>query len=276
MSVFDNVAFPLVYGYRKMPMREVKERVMRTLSLVELEGLENRPAPLLSGGQQQRVALARALVYEAKLLLLDEPLSNLDAKLREEMRVELVRLVKELQLTAVYVTHDQLEALIMSDRIALMHEGRIVEEGSPRDIYLSPQNIFTASFIGNINLLEGKVLGSVVEEPWGSCLLVETVVGRLLCAGGRESKEGDECLVAWRPEAVELYPERPRFSHNVLEGVLKFAGFRGDSVEVIVRSESQPFRVNVSSFILSNVGDRVFLYLAPERSIVIPKGSLSK
>jgi len=126
LTVFENVAFPLLYGNFKLPKSEVKRAVRRALESVQLQGLEDRPAPLLSGGQQQRVALARALVYEPKVLLLDEPLSNLDAKLRTEMRVEIRELVKRLTITSVYVTHDQEEALVLSDRIAVMHAGNLV------------------------------------------------------------------------------------------------------------------------------------------------------
>ncbi|HUK40295.1 MAG TPA: ABC transporter ATP-binding protein, partial [Candidatus Acidoferrales bacterium] len=140
MTVFENVAFPLLHGRRRVPRSVVHERVMKALQLVQLSGLENRPAPFLSGGQQQRVALARAIVGEPKVLLLDEPLSNLDAKLREEMRFELRDLVLRLHTTTLYVTHDQIEALSMSDHIAVMNSGKIVQEGTPREIYLTPKD----------------------------------------------------------------------------------------------------------------------------------------
>src|SRR5438270_9394683 len=138
MTVFDNVAFPLVHGVRKQPRKTVEEKVMRALSLVQLDTLARRPAPMLSGGQQQRVALARAIASEPALLLLDEPLSNLDARLREDMRHEIKSLVRGLGTTTLYVTHDQLEALSMSDRVALVNDGTIVQEGAPGDVYLRP------------------------------------------------------------------------------------------------------------------------------------------
>jgi iron(III) transport system ATP-binding protein len=132
MTVYENVAYPLIHGRRKMSRQTVHERVINVLKLVELEAFASRSAPFLSGGQQQRVALARALVDEPKVLLLDEPLSNLDAKLREGMRLELRRLIKRLNITTLFVTHDQIEALSMSDRVAVMLNGRIVQEGTPR------------------------------------------------------------------------------------------------------------------------------------------------
>jgi ABC-type Fe3+/spermidine/putrescine transport system ATPase subunit len=136
MTVFDNIAFPLLHGSHNVPKNQVRDRVMRVLSLVQLQGLADRPAPDLSGGQQQRVALARAIAKEPQVLLLDEPLSNLDAKLREDMRHEIKDLVRRLATTTLYVTHDQLEALSMSDTVALMKDGVVVQEGNPRDLYL--------------------------------------------------------------------------------------------------------------------------------------------
>src|SRR5437764_9623603 len=170
MTVFDNVAFPLVHGAHKQPRKTVEEKVMRALSLVQLEHVASRPAPMLSGGQQQRVALARAIASEPAVLLLDEPLSNLDAKLREDMRQEIKTLVRRLHTTTLYVTHDQLEALSMSDRVALLNDGVIVQEGAPRDVYLHPADAFAANFLGRTNLLEGSVadvIAGTVQTRWG-------------------------------------------------------------------------------------------------------------
>ena len=155
MNVFDNVAYPL--QTRKMPKDEIRARVAKVLEFVQLEGFEKRPATKLSGGQQQRVALARALVAEPKVILFDEPLSNLDAKLREETRKELRSFLTELQITAVYVTHDRIEALALSDRIAVMRAGRIVEIGDPKKIYFNSGHQFVADFIGRANLIKGRV-----------------------------------------------------------------------------------------------------------------------
>src|SRR2546422_4589811 len=146
MTVFENAAFPLQVGKKRSPRKQIQERVMRVLKVVALEEMAERQATDLSGGQQQRLALARALVLEPPLLLLDEPLSNLDAKLREEMRFELKRLQRELGITGIYVTHDQVEALAMSNRVAVMRDGRIEQVGAPRAVYESPSSRFVADF----------------------------------------------------------------------------------------------------------------------------------
>src|SRR5205823_12558032 len=146
MNVFENVAFPLRVSERPPSRDETRRMVTEALALVGLEGLEDRPAPQLSGGQQQRLALARALVRKPKLLLLDEPLSNLDAKLRQRMRIELRELQRRLRITTIYVTHDQAEALFLSHRVAVMQNGRIAQEGRPRDLYASPSSGFVADF----------------------------------------------------------------------------------------------------------------------------------
>src|SRR5438067_7033773 len=155
MNVFQNVAFPL--EVRKLGKRDIREKVMRVLQAVQLDHLVDREATKLSGGQQQRLALARALVVEPQLLLLDEPLSNLDAKLRDRMRTELKRLQRELNLTTIYVTHDQSEALALSHEIAVMNEGRVVQIGTPREIYETPKNQFVADFVGSTNFIGGTV-----------------------------------------------------------------------------------------------------------------------
>jgi iron(III) transport system ATP-binding protein len=184
MTVYQNVALPLERGNFKIRYSEVKERVFNALRLMQLDGLENRPAPLLSGGQQQRVALARALVYEPKILLLDEPLSNLDAKLRADMRFEIREIVKRLAITAIYVTHDQDEALVLSDRIAVVRQGRIIQIGSARDVYVNPANSFVAGFIGEPNLLPATINADscnngsgVANGPFGTLLAGKTCCG---------------------------------------------------------------------------------------------------
>src|SRR5438309_9030201 len=172
MNVFQNVAFPL--EVRKLPRKEIRERVMRVLTAVQLVHLVDREATKLSGGQQQRLALARALVMEPLLLLLDEPLSNLDAKLRDAMRTELKRLQRELSLTTVYVTHDQSEALALSHEIAVMNDGFVVQVGTPRQIYEQPHNQFVADFVGTTNFI-----GGIVASVEGSRCVVASAVGEI-------------------------------------------------------------------------------------------------
>ena len=173
MNVFQNVAFPL--EVRKLGKREIQDKVMRVLAAVQLDHLVDREATKLSGGQQQRLALARALVMEPQLLLLDEPLSNLDAKLRDAMRTELKRLQREFNLTTVYVTHDQTEALALSHEIAVMSDGFIVQIGTPRQIYEQPTNQFVADFVGQTNFVGGTV---TAVDGAGRCR-VKTAIGEL-------------------------------------------------------------------------------------------------
>lgn len=200
MTVYKNVAFPLIHGNRKVPRKEVRERVMKALAMVQLEQMADRPAPMLSGGQQQRVALARALVYEPKILLLDEPLSNLDAKLRVEMRVEIQHIIKRLGLTGLYVTHDQEEAMAISDRIAVMHDGVILQESVPHEIYANPANVFVAGFIGKSNFIDGSV-----TEVTQDTLQITSDSIVLTCRRGvlgGKVRLGDRVDIAIRPEDV--------------------------------------------------------------------------
>ncbi len=196
MKVFDNVAFPLTNGKRRPPRSQVRGRVMGALELVQLSGLADRPVPFLSGGQQQRVALARALAVEPKVLLMDEPLSNLDARLREEVRDEIRSLAKKLGITVLYVTHDQVEAMALADRIAVMSGGRILQIGAPQDLYDFPSNRTVGAFLGSMNEFEGTIQNN-------GC--VRTDVGPLQCAVPNGA--GAEVIVAIRPEDISLSQE---------------------------------------------------------------------
>ena len=199
-NVFDNVAYGL--KLRKVPKEEIKERVMKILDLVELTGMEGRMTNQLSGGQQQRVALARALVIEPSVLLFDEPLSNLDAKLRVSMRTEIRRIQQEVGITAIYVTHDQSEAMALSDNIIIMSKGVVAQMGTPQEIYYHPKNEFVADFIGEANFLRGKMI-----DRKGKYVVLD-VEGNDLCVPGRDDmKLGEEYTVVLRPEAATLADE---------------------------------------------------------------------
>ena len=265
MTVFDNVAFPLVHGRESMRKAQVEGRVKSALSLVRLEEFAQRPAPFLSGGQQQRVALARALVQEPKLLLLDEPLSNLDAKLREEMRLELRQLVKRLCITTIYVTHDQVEALSMSDRIALLLDGLIVQEGAPREISGSPKNTFVAGFIGKINFMQGRVLNAGANGEAGK---VETAIGTLRCH--TKSRTGEDVLLAIRPENISVRKERVD-QENDLEAVVELSAFMGDCVECVMRVRGETLRAKLNATDEITAQGPVYLHIAPQHCIVMPK-----
>jgi len=235
MTVFENVAFPLrVAKDRRYGRGEIDRRVDEALDTVELLALKSRSATRLSGGQQQRVALARAIVRKPRLLLLDEPLSNLDAALREEMRKELKKLQAQIGVTTVYVTHDQAEALEMSDHIAVMQQGRIVQLASPRDIYRNPSNAFVAGFVGSTNWLSGMARGD------GSGMVVNLANSQssIWCIQRKVELEGRDVLVSVRPETITLrdvhstVPDRT----NRLMGRVSFAGFSGGSMRYQVNS----------------------------------------
>ena len=200
MTVFENVAYGL--KVRRLPRREIKKRVSEVLSLVGLQGLEDRGVGQLSGGQQQRVALCRAIVIQPKVLLFDEPLSNLDAKLRKGTREQIRRIQKELGITSLYVTHDQAEAMSISDRIAIMNAGRLQQLGTAEETYARPANRFVADFIGEANFLTAKILTAESDRVRILLLGQEMDVAQ----SGTEFKPGEEVDVVVRPEAVDIVP----------------------------------------------------------------------
>ncbi|HEY3168961.1 MAG TPA: ABC transporter ATP-binding protein, partial [Candidatus Binatia bacterium] len=222
MTVFNNVAFPL--KQQKVRKNEREQLVMEALALVQMKDLAHRPAPYLSGGQQQRVALARALVSKPQVLLLDEPLSNLDAKLREELRLEIKELLQRVGITAVYVTHDQAEALAMSDRVAVMFGGKILQEASPRELYLQPNARFVAQFIGQVNFFEGMVL----ESSRNGLGMVKTPQGEFRCVLPAVIQSGAKALVAIRPESFLVSTEMRGNAANLLRGKVEKSVFLGD------------------------------------------------
>jgi spermidine/putrescine ABC transporter ATP-binding subunit len=229
LTVFENVAFAL--KMRKLPAAHIAERVARALELIRLEGLGGRYPHQLSGGQQQRVALARALVFEPSLLLMDEPLGALDRKLRETMQLELKRLQRTLALTVIYVTHDQEEALTMSDRIAVMNRGRIEQVASPEELYERPRTPFVADFLGESNSLGGSVV-----RANGSQLVVRTSRGlEVVASRGGELSAGREVRLAIRPGQIVLLGPGDA-SDNVVEAVIEEVVYLGDALRCLVRS----------------------------------------
>ncbi len=269
MNVFQNAAFPLEVGPKKLGRKKIEEKVMRVLAAVALEEFAGREATKLSGGQQQRLALARALVMEPQLLLLDEPLSNLDAKLRERMRFELRRLQRELKVTTVYVTHDQGEALALSHSIAVMNEGRIVQIGSPRDIYERPRSRFVADFVGTTNFLDATVLA--VEEGEGR-YRVESGIAALSVRSDWRLRAGELVVISVRPEDIELSERRGEGTviRNVCEGVVDARVFLGEHLGFQVRVGEQFLLVRAHPSMSTRVGDKVFLAVDPDKCVAIP------
>ena len=267
MTVFENVAFPLRVRSRKQrpSKREISERVERVLETMELLQYADRHATKLSGGQQQRLALARAIVVEPSLLLLDEPLSNLDAKLRESLRFELKRLQRELGITSIYVTHDQIEALSLSSSIAVMRAGEVVQLGKPRDIYENPQNKFVAEFIGTSNFIDGTV-----KARNGDRYVVETLDGRLTLDAVLDVSPGTEIVVSIRPEAVMLTTERPLDALNVWEGNVTTRAFLGDAVDHVVSVGKRDIRARCLPHISHAPGTTVYMQMDPAKLALVP------
>jgi iron(III) transport system ATP-binding protein len=270
MSVFDNVAFPLQVRKRteRPGKAEIAERVGRVLEVMELGHLADRQATKLSGGQQQRLALARALVTEPPLLLLDEPLSNLDAKLRESLRFELKRLQREMGITSIYVTHDQVEALALSSQIAVMREGEVVQLGKPREIYTNPNSRFVAEFIGTSNFLNGTV-----SAADGDCVTVDTTEGALLVRSSSAVPIGSEAIVSARPEAVEISTASAGGRvPNEWTGEVVTRAFLGDSVDHVVKVGKFEVRNRSNPNLSLEPGTRVYLRMNPDMLTLVPVG----
>ena len=266
LSVFENVAFPLRVGKQRYSSSDIRSKVSSALAQVELAEYEERMATQLSGGQQQRLALARALVREPQVLLLDEPLSNLDAKLRERMRFELRELQRRLRITTLYVTHDQIEALSMSNMIAVMNAGVIVQEGAPRDVYLQPKSKFVANFIGSTNQLSGRV-AKLDANGVGS---VRTEDGEISCQILEGLPVGSNVVVVIRPESINLHLDRPAVSANVIEGKIGAAMFLGEYVDCAVELGNHMLQTHQRYTVQVRRGDAVWVELPAGECMALP------
>jgi iron(III) transport system ATP-binding protein len=264
--VAKNVAYGL--NVRGLGRQEVNRRVEGVLKLVRMEGFGERRPTQLSGGQQQRVALARALVIEPRVLLLDEPLSNLDARLRDEMREEIRRLHRETGLTMIYVTHDQKEALALADRLAVMDRGRLVQVGTPPEVYHKPATRFVAGFLGDANFLPGTV-----TECGASGCTVRTAVGPLAgVTGNGPPRVGASVVCSLRPQALALGPTRE--GGNLIPGRVEQVAFLGEVVQVRVRAAGET-ALNVVSLPHTTArlkpGDAVTLTVPPDQVVILPE-----
>ena len=240
MTVFENVAYGLKLQNLDHP--QITNRVTSALENVKLSGLGERYPGQLSGGQQQRVALARALVLNPKILLLDEPLSNLDAKIRIQVRAEIRKLQKDLGITTVYVTHDQEEALTLSDRIAVLNKGRVLQLGPPKELYERPANRFVADFIGINNLIEGTVRSVDAQRRQ---LTVSTAIGELSALLDERLREGDRCILCVRPENA-AFGSATEAGRNRLHGRIAFAAYLGNAVRYDVElAQGVIFKVDI-------------------------------
>lgn len=269
MNVYDNVAYGL--RVKKVPKDEIRERVMEALKMVQLEGFEKRRITQMSGGQKQRVAIARAIINRPKVLLLDEPLGALDLKLRKQMQIELKRLQKKLGITFVYVTHDQEEALTMSDRIAIINQGRIEQLAAPKDIYEHPKTKFVASFIGETNLLDAMVLS--VD---GDKAVIGTEVGKATVMIDPKKK-----IKASDGVAVSIRPENMKFSKTPVEGfsikgVVKEQIFVGNLIKMMITlNDGTEIRINrFDADDLAENGELLYLYWDLSKGVVIKEKNL--
>lgn len=259
LTVFENVALPLREGAQKIPRTEVSSRVREALRMVQLDEQKDRSATLLSGGQQQRVALARAIAVNPRVLLMDEPLSNLDARLREEVRGKIRDLAKQLGATVLYVTHDQIEAMAMADKIAIMSFGRLLQYGDPMELYRRPNCSEVADFFGSVNWLDGRLAGAKI---------VETKIGKLeVCLRG--DLGGPEVLVGFRPECLQIVDGSNACRQNAFGAVLRSSTFLGD--QFVYEAFVNDLLVMGKSRLIPVCDDRrLQLYVDPAEIMVFP------
>lgn len=270
MTISDNITYGL--KLKKIPRAEIVNKVSHVLKLVNLTGLEKRYPGQLSGGQQQRVALARALVLNPDVLLLDEPLSNLDAKIRVQVRAEIRKLQKELAITTIYVTHDQEEALTLSDRIAVINHGKLMQIGTPRDLYDRPHNPFVADFIGINNLIPGDVQEINASENW---MRVQTPIGSLICTPEESFKPGDRCMITVRPETASIsLSEEVEEGFNCIAGAVSFAYYIGNTIRYDVEVNNETlFKVDIQNPVEHkpfSIGEKVYVSFPVKTTLGIP------
>jgi ABC-type Fe3+/spermidine/putrescine transport system ATPase subunit len=258
MTVRDNIRFGLMM--QKIPNDEQNRRIQEVVAIVGLKGLEDRKPGQLSGGQQQRVALARAVVTHPRILLFDEPLSNLDAKLREYVRVEIRALQKRLKITSIYVTHDQAEALVISDRIVVMNQGRIEQIADPFTIYRYPKNEFVANFIGLANIFEGSVVSRDEEM-----VTLDTEFGQFMLRTQQEL-EDERILVSWRPEDMVLAKDGMK---NIVQGKIAQAIFMGNLTDLFLEVKDKMIRAQMDSDVPYREGESLTLSIPEEKFIIL-------
>jgi iron(III) transport system ATP-binding protein len=267
MRVFNNI----VYGLKlqRISRQSIQEKARQVLELVGLNGLEDRYPAQLSGGQQQRVALARALVRNPKVLLLDEPLSNLDAKLREKMRFEIKSLVRRMGITSVYVTHDQAEAMVISDRIAVMESGDVVQIGTAQEIYERPANKFVADFIGTMNFISGEVV-KVLQDT--DTVYVRTEFSdKMLCKTPNitETTPGKKVYASIRPEDVEVFTEPPQGRKNLFKGTIAHKAYLGNFLYFFISVDGTMIRVQIPHQMTQEEGQELYLFLNPQKCMIL-------
>ena len=270
MTIFNNIAYGL--KLKKFSKAEIADKVSHVLKLVNLMGLEKRYPGQLSGGQQQRVALARALVLNPHVLLLDEPLSNLDAKIRVQVRAEIRKLQKELAITTIYVTHDQEEALTLSDRIAVINLGKLQQIGTPRNLYERPENPFVADFIGINNLIPGEVQEINGAEGW---MKVKTKLGPLTCVRDERFKLGDRCMISVRPETASISQSQEASKElNSINGTVSFAYYIGNTIRYDIEiNHDIIFKVDIQNpwgYQPFSIGEKVYVNFPVKTALGVP------
>jgi len=265
MSVFENIAFPL--RIRKVSRSEVGERVEHAMQMVGIAELKDRLPSAISGGQQQRVAFARAIVYDPAVLLLDEPLSNLDAKLREHMRFEILELQHKIGITTVYVTHDQEEAMVLSDEVLVMDSGKVIQRGDPENVYFDPHNEFVADFIGKINFIRGIVKSR--QDDRSVVSIEEEGFQSEIQSSRTDYAEGQKVLASVRPENILVYPDKPESGINTWPARLVRKNFLGGLFDMVVQVKGKELRCRTPFRISAKSGSDVYIQIAPQDVLLI-------